>query len=189
MVWVTGTTMPNWYVNNTFLEDLAFNLAEIHSRVPKNEPKTNMFKIADNLDTSEDFVKDAVNHFKRLSHNYNKNVVLHGDLWNGNIILKPDGRLSGLIDWEHTQIGDPHWEFRMIRRFIGWDGLDYLIKKYNELSVHKIKGVVEVYTLDKLALCHQYQYRLRKNDSRTPLFRKYIDNWPECINDISNQRI
>ena len=63
MVWVTGTTMPNWYVNNTFLEDLAFNLAEIHSRVPKNEPKTNMFKIADNLDTSEDFVKDAVNHF------------------------------------------------------------------------------------------------------------------------------
>ena len=45
MVWVTGTTMPNWYVNNTFLEDLAFNLAEIHSRVPKNEPKTNMFKI------------------------------------------------------------------------------------------------------------------------------------------------
>ena len=180
MVWVTGTTMPNWYVNNTFLEDLAFNLAEIHSRVPKNEPKTNMFKIADNLDTSEDFVKDAVNHFKRLSHNYNKNVVLHGDLWNGNIILKPDGRLSGLIDWEHTQIGDPHWEFRMIRRFIGWDGLETLIYYYNNNSKFSIKYET-IKILDKFWMCHQYIYRIKKEDKSSELFKEYIDRWPECL--------
>ena len=135
------------------------------------------------------FVEEALDDFKSIWKKLNQRCVLHGDLWNENVIVNEDGRLTGLIDWEHSCVYDPHWEFRMIRRFIGWDGLDYLIKKYNELSVHKIKGVVEVYTLDKLALCHQYQYRLRKNDSRTPLFRKYIDNWPECINDISNQRI
>ena len=185
MVWVVGNNMPKWHRNNDFIHDLAKSLVEIHTRESQNEPETNMFKIADGLDTTDPFVKEAVRHFNIIREDLVKSAVLHGDLWNENIIIKENGRLSGLIDWEHTQIGDPHWDFRMIRRFIGWDGLHYLISLYNEKSQYKLHSG-SIYILDKLALCHQYQYRQRKNDSRTSLFKEYIDRWPVCINDLSN---
>jgi len=190
MVWIDGKNMPKWHRNDDFLHDLAISLVEVHTREPQNEPETNMFKIADGLDTSDPFVKEAVRHFNVIREDLAcKSAVLHGDLWNENIIIKENGRLSGLIDWEHTQIGDPHWDFRMIRRFIGWDDLHWLITLYNAKAQYKINSAT-IYILDKLALCHQYQYRLRKNDSPlwndTALFKEYMERWPVCVNEISD---
>ena len=36
----------------------------------------------------------------------NTSVVLHGDYWPGNTLWR-DGRLSAVIDWEDTRLGDP----------------------------------------------------------------------------------
>ena len=77
-------------------------------------------------------------------------------------------------------MGDPHWEFRMIRRFIGWDGLDKLLFRYNDASGRMLK-LSHIKSLDKLALCHQFNFRVKRNDSKQHLFLKYIKKWPECL--------
>lgn len=40
-----------------------------------------------------------------------QSVVVHGDLWYGNILIDPDThRLAGVIDFEATSLGDPAWD-------------------------------------------------------------------------------
>jgi len=79
----------------------------------------------------------------------------------------------GLIDWEHTDVGDPHWDFRMIRRWLGWDGLEELLFHYNANTGLKCRReYIEV--LDKISLCNSRQIR----SFTDPLFNEYIKVWP-----------
>ena len=137
---------------------------------------------------SNSFVESAIDEFQEIWKKLNNRCVLHGDLWNENIIVNEEGRLAGLIDWEHSCVYDPHWEFRMIRRFIGWDGLEMLLYYYNRKSIFTLEFNI-IKTLDKFWMCHQYIHRLKKSDSNAALFLEYIEKWPNCLYEISNNYI
>ena len=133
--------------------------------------------------------------FREIKSELIGKVLLHGDLYGNNIIVDSDGNLRGLIDWEDMCIGDPHWEFRKIRGYIGWHGLEELLSFYNgNCNLEYIK------VLDKIALCHSLQLRqnlMSRFDSLKPDWRlvhpvhgspdtasdyeDYIRNWPENI--------
>jgi aminoglycoside phosphotransferase (APT) family kinase protein len=44
----------------------------------------------------------------------NRAVLLHGDIWNGNILWK-DNRITGVIDWEDAWIGEPLLDIAGVR--------------------------------------------------------------------------
>lgn len=37
-----------------------------------------------------------------------RDVILHGDFWPGNILWAVDGSIAAVIDWEDAAVGDPH---------------------------------------------------------------------------------
>jgi len=45
--------------------------------------------------------------FRERDH---RKVVIHGDLWYGNILIRESGCLSGVVDFDDTSIGDPAWD-------------------------------------------------------------------------------
>lgn len=40
--------------------------------------------------------------------------LLHMDVWAQNILVGPDGRLTGLLDWDRALWGDPEIEFSVL---------------------------------------------------------------------------
>jgi aminoglycoside phosphotransferase (APT) family kinase protein len=38
-------------------------------------------------------------------------VLCHGDLWYENVLVKPDGLVSGVVDWEAVAVDDPVQDF------------------------------------------------------------------------------
>jgi len=189
MVWITGETMPKMHRHEGFISDLAQELAVLHGSENTEVKHYPIAHIGGNLHrdnhlwlNNDPFVKTALDEFHEIEDELNKKCVLHGDLWNENIIVNEEGRLTGLIDWEHSCVYDPHWEFRMIRRFIGWDGLTSLVYYYNNKSMYKVdEDIIKI--LDKFWMCHQFIYRIKKGDSTAPLFKEYMDRWPECLYD------
>ena len=196
MVWIEGETMPKMHRHEGFLMDLATELSILHSSKERGELKIYPIpEIGSNLERdnrmwldSNSFVESAIDEFQEIWKKLNNRCVLHGDLWNENIIVNEEGRLAGLIDWEHSCVYDPHWEFRMIRRFIGWDGLEMLLYYYNRKSIFTLEFNI-IKTLDKFWMCHQYIHRLKKSDSNAALFLEYIEKWPNCLYEISNNYI
>ncbi len=188
MVWIEGETMPKMHRHEGFIRDLAVECAILHSNKEHDKLGTyQSFQLGSNLERdnrlwldNNSFVESALNDFRDIEGTLTDRCVLHGDLWNENVIVDEHGRLTGLIDWEHSCIYDPHWEFRMIRRFIGWDGLQTLIYYYNKESVFNVEYET-IKTLDKFWMCHQYIHRIKKEDKSSELFREYIDRWPECL--------
>jgi aminoglycoside phosphotransferase (APT) family kinase protein len=53
----------------------------------------------------EGHIRDAVEAVWPLPQ-INSSVLLHGDFWPGNILLR-DGQIAGVIDWEDAALGDP----------------------------------------------------------------------------------
>ncbi len=196
MVWIEGETMPKMHRHEGFLMDLATELSILHSSKERGDLKIYPIpEIGSNLERdnrmwldSNSFVESAIDEFQEIWKKLNNRCVLHGDLWNENIIVNEEGRLAGLIDWEHSCVYDPHWEFRMIRRFIGWDGLEMLLYYYNRKSIFTLEFNI-IKTLDKFWMCHQYIHRLKKSDSNAALFLEYIEKWPNCLYEISNNYI
>ena len=110
MDWVDGKTMPKWFPDDQFITDLAEALVYVHDLQPNGRPDTNMFKIADSTDLRFQkswFTCEALAEFDKIRNDLTDCVVLHGDLWNENIIIE-NGKFKALIDWEHSQMGDPH---------------------------------------------------------------------------------
>ena len=67
----------------------------------------------------------------------NAPVVLHGDYWPGNTLWK-DGRLSAVIDWEDTRLGDPLFDvsnarFEILMLF-GPEIMDTFTRHYASLN-------------------------------------------------------
>lgn len=57
----------------------------------------------------------------------NPRTLLHGDLWPGNILWR-ERRITGLIDWEDSSLGDPVQDISVTRLDIWW--------QYGEEAMH-----------------------------------------------------
>lgn len=159
--WIEGEMLAT--PGPKFIEQLADILAEIHT-LPHgyaSVPKSPMLDVVSDLviwKKKDTFTEDALYDYYAIRRNLDKKVYLHGDLWKQNILVDKDGNLNGLRDWETFSYGDPHWDFRMIRRWIGWDGLDKLIFFYNcQVDWNVNHSYIEI--LDRISICHSIRIR------------------------------
>jgi aminoglycoside phosphotransferase (APT) family kinase protein len=202
--WIKGYAFKREEYSNTFIKDLAFLLNELHQYPHSKKYKPlEMFKIVQNFEfllSHKDkdirtFIEDTISEFKEIESELTGKMLLHGDLHKKNIIVDSYGNLQGLIDWKNMCIGDLHWEFRKIRCYIDWNGLEELLSFYNgNCNLEYIK------ILDRVSLCHSLQLRQNKmsqDGSPKPnwnpfhpihgsldtaeFYEKYIRNWPNNI--------
>ena len=187
-VWIKGKMLPYNHCNHAFIDELAFILIELHTMMPEETdwPDNNMFDIVDNLNPVDEFTENAILEFNEIKPALIKKIPIHGDLWRQNIRVIEGGYLSGIIDWESKSLGDPHWDFRMIRRWIGWDGLDALLLIYN-CGVNWNCKIEYIEILDKISLCHSIKIRqergLLRHDKPNALeiFEEYKKIWPNNV--------
>lgn len=164
--WIEGEMLDT--PGPKFIEQLADLLAELHS-LPHGEdfatydniPESSMWDNIDDLvkwSEKDTFTEDALYDFYAVKSRCDKRFYIHGDLWRQNILVDKEGNLTGLRDWESLSYGDPHWDFRMIRRWIGWQGLDKLLFLYNSsVDWHCDRIVIEI--LDRISICHSIRIR------------------------------
>ena len=137
--WIEGEMLEK--PGDKFIQQLADLLVQLHS-LPHGPdfatyddiPESNMRDVVEDLvnwKEKDTFTEDALYDLYAIKRNLDKRFYLHGDLWRQNILVDKDGNLNGLRDWESLSYGDPHWDFRMIRRWIGWEGLNHLLLCYN----------------------------------------------------------
>ena len=190
--WIEGEQLST--PGPKFIEQLADLMSELHTMWGVDEYVENalyrkewilndMHDMVYALEPVDDFTENAILEFHEIKHELNKYVPIHGDLWRQNIRVDESGNLTGIIDWDRKSLGDPHWDFRMIRRWIGWDGLDKLLFLYNCSTGFNCKReYVEV--LDKISLCHSLRIRRERGLLRhdkpdaIKLFENYKKTWP-----------
>ena len=191
-VWLDGQHMKKREESYEFISDLSSLLVQIHELGLKYIvfafPHINeslMHNVVDQLrkyppKSHENFCETAITEFDTIEKNLSNNTFIHGDLHYGNIIIK-DSKLEGFCDWDNKSVGDPHWELRMIRRWIGWDGLEKLISYYNSSTGENL-NLDYIKILDKIALCNSYNLRLKipRRDKPLSIIQEYIQCWPEC---------
>jgi thiamine kinase-like enzyme len=171
--WLEGKVLTRDNYNDKFIGQLADLMVDIHGIVTQSPRIPKMQGIVDGLEQWDNFTKQAVTEYYGVRSKLQHTSYLHGDIWSENVIVDDDGNLVGLIDWEHADVGDPHWDFRMIRRWLGWDGLEELLFLYNANTGLQCKReYIEV--LDKISLCNSRQIR----SFTDPLFNEYIKLWP-----------
>ena len=164
--WIEGEQLRN--PGSEFIEQLANLLVELHS-LPHGPdfatyddiPESNMRDVVEDLVNwfeRDTFCEDALYDFYAIKNNLDKRFYLHGDLWRQNILVDKKGNLNGLRDWESLSYGDPHWDFRMIRRWIGWEGLDKLLFLYN-CSVDWNCNRTYIDILDRISICNSIKIR------------------------------
>ena len=171
--WLEGEVLTRDNYNDKFIGQLADLMVDIHVIVTQSPRIPKMQGIVDSLEQWDNFTKQAVEEYYGIRSELKHTAYLHGDIWAENVIVN-DGNLVGLIDWEHADVGDPHWDFRMIRRWLGWDGLEELLFLYNASTGLQCKReYIEV--LDKISLCNSRQIRTWPSSY---LFNQYIQDWP-----------
>ena len=164
--WIDGSELYN--PGPKFIEQLADLLAELHS-LPHGPdfatyddiPESNMRDVVEDLVNwleRDTFTEDALYDFYAIRNNLDKRFYLHGDLWRQNILVDEEGNLNGLRDWESLSYGDPHWDFRMIRRWIGWEGLNELLWRYNrQVEWNCVQAYIDI--LDRISICNSIKIR------------------------------
>ena len=174
--WIEGDTLTRKNYGDNFINQLADLIVKIHSTKVVIDKTIDIRQTVTGLIQVDSFVHDCLVERNHIKSNLEQSVFLHGDIHNRHILLK-DGNLEGIIDWEHCAYGDPHWDFRMICRWIGWDGLDKLLFYYNASTGQQCKREY-IETLDKISLCNSRQIR----GFEDPIFDDYIAVWPNMPN-------
>tara|TARA_B100001142_G_scaffold69767_1_gene69961 strand:+ start:57829 stop:58542 length:714 start_codon:yes stop_codon:yes gene_type:complete len=57
--------------------------------------------------------------------------LIHGDINDGNFILKNNGEISGVIDWSEHMMSDPAYDLAGALIYFGKDTLSYILKHNN----------------------------------------------------------
>ena len=164
--WIGGEQLRN--PGSEFIEQLANLLVELHSLPHEanfatydNIPESNMRDVVFDLvnwSERDTFCEDALYDYYAIRKDLDKRFYLHGDLWRQNILVDEEGNLNGLRDWESLSYGDPHWDFRMIRRWIGFEGLHELLWRYNkEVEWNCIQAYIDI--LDRISICNSIKIR------------------------------
>lgn len=110
---------------NEFGEKIALKLLDIHtlngdgkfSFLPDQKKRLDkeLFRQVEKYDPSTD-EKNIREVLKRKWKDciFNQPVLLHGDFWPGNILWQDD-EITGILDWEESEIGDPLYELAITR--------------------------------------------------------------------------
>ena len=165
--WIEGEELLNdrigkMTVGPKFIEQLAALLVELHKSSYETRLPFAMWSVVENLVSWNDsFCEDALYDLYAIKSELTGSVSLHGDLWRQNILVDQNGNLNGLRDWESLSVGDPHWDFRMIRRWIGWDGLDELLWRYNS-KVEWTCNRTYIEILDRISICNSIKIRQKR---------------------------
>ncbi len=61
-------------------------------------------------------------------------AMVHGDLHPGHMLLAPDGRLVGVLDWTEAQVTDPSVDFAMFHGCFGPEALRRLVTRFERAS-------------------------------------------------------
>tara|TARA_B100001564_G_scaffold344623_1_gene342389 strand:+ start:788 stop:1375 length:588 start_codon:yes stop_codon:yes gene_type:complete len=183
--WLEGETLTKSNFNDNFIDQFVDCVIELHSIDFQQAKEFGFYNsandrkmqiVVDNLDGIDSFTLDAISEYNQIKEDLYYNTLIHGDIWAGNVIVDNEGNFAGLIDWDNKQVGDPHWDLKNIRRWLGWEGLDKLIDKYNNKTDFKIKREYIV-ILDKISMCHSRQL----NNYRKSVFTEYIKRYPHGI--------
>jgi thiamine kinase-like enzyme len=128
---------------NDYIFILSTNLAKIHSVecskldlsfLPKEIYAEMLDKSIVNIDDSlnEGVILDSLKSVWPLPPR-NKDLILHGDFWTGNILWK-DCKLIAVIDWEDSALGDPLADVANSRLEILWAfGIDAM-KEFTNIN-------------------------------------------------------
>lgn len=133
---------------NDFGKKIALKLLEIHSLnsdgkfsfVPDQKKRLDkeLFRQKEKYDQSTDElnIREILKR-KWKECIFNPPALLHGDFWPGNILWR-DGEITGILDWEEAEIGDPLLELAITRfdlLFIcGQECMDTFTRTYLENS-------------------------------------------------------
>ena len=156
--WIEGEQLET--PGPKFIQQLADLLVELHTSSYAINP-SKMWDVVDELISwhkKDNYCEDALYDLYAIKSELRGSVSLHGDLWRQNILVDEEGKLNGQRDWETLSIGDPHWDFRMIRRWVGWDGLNDLLRHYNSQVDWRCSGTY-ISILDRISICHSIRIR------------------------------
>jgi hypothetical protein len=151
---------------SNFIKDLGNLIADLHTtnlNIKGRQRHSIMWTVAESLiplAEDDEYIEDALFDLYEYKSQLTGKVLVHGDLWRQNIFVDDQGQLTGLIDWESLSKGDPHWEFRMIHRYIGWNGLEKLLDTYH--SHEKVTWTINidiVEILNRIAVANSIKIR------------------------------
>lgn len=147
------------------VERLAHLLAWLHSLQPPDEVRmvapfvtlpaalANLTALAAQLGSSE--LRTAVE--QAMSRMYDvgetQPVLLHGDCHFSNVLLH-EGRISGLVDWEYSALGDPRWDianaYMQLVDFDAAEAADVFLATYLRYSGREFEGPPLYYAVASL---------------------------------------
>lgn len=115
-------------------------------------------------------IRNAVSKCQCVLDEVNTPAILHFDLWKGNIFVK-DGKLSSIIDFERTMLGDLLGDFIHLDYITPFDVTKnkYLIDGYNSIADNKLSfnknELIRLYLMRiylGLVACVEPYYRFSK---------------------------
>lgn len=136
------------------VEDFAFLKNDLGVRIPSVvKDKLDKIDRQDSSGLARRFAERALAEFDGCGASPIPNVLLHHDFQGKNILCDEKmGGLTGVIDFTHACLGDPHWDFRFLPEF-GGDVLGQVLATYRALTQREIDKE-RVALLRRLELCH-----------------------------------
>lgn len=160
-----GEAGPTWNIidpkapSEVFLDSFAGALAAMQAIPPETArlagvPVKTMAEIRRSLRSAMKATRSALNPsdalwarwtaFVEQSDTWPKHLaVAHGDLHPGHMLLAPDGRLTGILDWTEARVTDPSLEFAMFFGCFGKAPLEALAQRFEAAGGTTWPGLVE----------------------------------------------
>lgn len=126
MSYLDGAPTANPERPEEFVKEFAHQLARVHQTALTSEmiaflPKPILpwqpWRKEFNADLREAEVVEALLNFEASCRN--PYVLRHGDFWPGNVLCE-EGKITGIIDWEESCLGDPLADLSISRLDIWW---------------------------------------------------------------------
>lgn len=161
--WVDGSTDPGPDALPAALDQMAEFLARLHLLDPSTIEVPGLAPIEDPVTVIGAYLptSDAGRRVRAmldagdLSLHVDRQVLLHGDYWPGNVIWR-DGRLVAVIDWEDARLGDPLADLATARVELLCRYDDEAMERFTSAYLSARHDTVAQFQLDSLALWEVY---------------------------------
>lgn len=122
-------------------------------------------------------ILDLLQRFKTVFDNVKTPVLVHWDMWEGNIFVK-DGHISGIIDWERAMWGEPFMDDRFRRHTRNKDFLRGFGKE--EFTAEEMSRILWYDILLYLTMMTEGAYREYEDDGLYQWTKPFFEaSWKE----------